>query len=279
MVGTTSPSFLGSKKHLTLFERTEQHWFRFTKSEKSEYGFMPTEDYWERGEGAPLLRVTNVKDNLVVDTSDLEYVNPHLSNKPRYRLRSGDVMCVQCGNSTGRIAYITDKFHDMVFPSFCLRITNVKSDWDSAFIACFLASTVGQAQIQRTISITSVRPNTTKPAIEAIQVPKFNSAEQKRIGNAVRRGVTLREFVDPMCNAAKFLVEALIEKRITESELVTAQKALDSGDVSLDRDILRRLTVVGFDVSGESPLFPDIDALYAAIHEAKKIDGISGSAA
>jgi type I restriction enzyme S subunit len=234
-----------------------------------EYGFMPTEDYWKRGEGAPLLRVTNIKENLVVDTSDLEYVNPILSNKPRYRLRSGDVLCVQCGNSTGRIAYITDKFHNMVFPSFSLRVTNVGNDWDSGFLASFFASTVGQAQIQRTISITSVRPNTTKPAIEAVQVPKFSSNEQKRIGDAVRRGITFREIVDPLCNAAKFLVEALIEKKISESELEAAQDALNRGDTSLERAILKRLTVVGLDVAGEPPLLPDIDALYSAIHETR----------
>ncbi len=234
-----------------------------------EYGFMPTEDYWSRNEGAPLLRVTNIKENLVVDTSDLEYVNPVLSDKPRYRLRSGDVLCVQCGNSTGRIAYITSKFHNMVFPSFSLRVTNVGSDWDSAFLACFFASTVGQAQIQRTISITSVRPNTTKPAIEAVQVPKFSFDEQKRIGDAVRRGVTLREFVDPLCNAAKFLVEALIERKISEGDVETAQKALEGGDTSLDREILKRLTVVGIDVASEPPLFTDIDALYSAIQETK----------
>jgi type I restriction enzyme, S subunit len=232
-----------------------------------EYGFMPTEDYWSRAEGAALLRVTNIKEHLVVDTSDLEYVNPVLSNKPRYHLRPGDVLCVQCGNSTGRIAYMTDKFRDMVFPSFCLRVTNVKGDWDSAFLAGFLASTVGQAQIQRTISITSVRPNTTKPAIEAVEVPKFPHNVQKSIGDVIRRGVTLREFVDPLCNAAKFLVEALIEKKITERELEAAQQALESGDLSLDREIQKRLTVAGLDVADEPPLFSDLDALYAAITE------------
>lgn len=243
-----------------------------------EYGFMPTEDYWARGEGAPLLRVTNIKENLVVDTSDLEYVNPVLSNKPRYRLRTGDVLCVQCGNSTGRIAFVTDKFQGMVFPSFALRVTNIASDWDSAFVACFFASTVGQAQIQRTISITSVRPNTTKPAIEAVEVPKFSSENQKRIGDAVRRGVTLREFVDPLCNAAKFLVEALIEKRIAVCELEAAQKALECGDSSLDREILKRLTVLGIDAPGESPLFPDVDAVYTAIQETKTAETTNGDA-
>jgi type I restriction enzyme S subunit len=61
------------------------------------------------------------------------------------------------------------------------------------------------------------------------------------------------------------LIEALIEGKVTEAELVNAQEALERGDKTADRALLSRLTRKGVDVSGEPPLFPDLDALYALL--------------
>ncbi|MFV2066495.1 MAG: hypothetical protein ACC645_05905 [Pirellulales bacterium] len=101
-----------------------------------------------------------------------------------------------------------------------------------------------------------------------IEVPRFSSHVQQTIGGMIRKGITLGELVDPICRAAKMLVEALIERRVTEKELEDAQRALESGNRDLGREILARMTRKGLDVAGEPPLFPDLDALYAAIDEA-----------
>lgn len=67
-----------------------------------------------------------------------------------------------------------------------------------------------------------------------------------------------------LTTSAKLLVEALIEGQATESDLIAAQKMLEKGDPSADREILSRLTRKGMDIAGEPPLFPDIDRLYNA---------------
>jgi type I restriction enzyme S subunit len=67
--------------------------------------------------------------------------------------------------------------------------------------------------------------------------------------------------------AAKLLVEALIEGKLSESELKEAQEALERGEREADRAILARLTRKGIDVAGEAPLFPDLDVLYDAIDQ------------
>ncbi len=79
---------------------------------------------------------------------------------------------------------------------------------------------------------------------------------------AIRNSARLTE-------AAKLLVEALIEGDLQESELKAAQEALQQGDNKLDQEILSRLTRKGYNVSGEPPLFPDLDALYKALQEAE----------
>jgi hypothetical protein len=71
----------------------------------------------------------------------------------------------------------------------------------------------------------------------------------------------------PLTTAAKFLVEALIEGKITENELKAAQEALQRGDTGPDRDILRRLMRKGFGVPNEPPLFPDLEALQRALSQ------------
>ena len=68
-----------------------------------------------------------------------------------------------------------------------------------------------------------------------------------------------------LTTAAKYLVEALIEGKITETELENAQTALQKGDIEPDKAILAKLTRKGYDIANEPPLFPDLDALYQAI--------------
>jgi type I restriction enzyme S subunit len=229
------------------------------------YGFMPTEDYWSSNEGALFLRVTNIQDNLRLDLSKLEFVNPKLSKAPRYRLQEDDIVCVQCGNSTGRIALISSRCNDWVFPSFALRLRLKNKEWDAAYVAGYLASRLGQSQIQRTISITSVRPNTTKPAIEAVTVPKLPLRTQQLVGKHLRNAISCVEQSVPLCDAAKLLVEALIERKVTEDELIYAQTRLEQGDDSADRAILSRVFAGGLDATSTPPLFPDLDAYYETL--------------
>ena len=59
------------------------------------------------------------------------------------------------------------------------------------------------------------------------------------------------------------LVEALIDGKLSESDLVAAQKALESGDRSHDHRLLQGLRRSN-GISAPA-LFPDLDSLYALI--------------
>jgi len=230
-----------------------------------QYGFMPLEDYWEESKGHPFLRVTNICDDLLLDLSSIKFVNPDSSNNKRYRLSQNDVLIVQCGNSTGRIALVPEDIVDWAFPSFSLRLKIKKRGWDSGYLAAFLSSPLGKQQIQRSVSITSVRPNTTKPAIENVLIPILQKGLQEKIGTMVRSSVRIGLDSVKLTTAAKLLVEALIEGQVAEADLIAAQKALEAEDRTADREILSRLTRKGMDVAGEPPLFPDLDGLYNAL--------------
>ena len=57
---------------------------------------------------------------------------------------------------------------------------------------------------------------------------------------------------------------------MTEADLVAAQKALDGGDHSADREILKALEQS--DASDAKPLIADVDALYALLDEPEAQD-------
>lgn len=263
--------FTKSSRLLNILNENGCSYHRISSIGSVEYGFMPLEDYWNNIKGHPFLRISNIKKSLMIDNSDIKYVNPVKSNYPKYRLVKDDIIVVQLGNSTGRICLVTDKYRNWVYPSFCLRIRIENDLYDPAYVAIFLSEFLGQNQIQRTISISSVRPNTTKAAIESIKIPFLDEWEQKSIGYNARRMLAAYENNMNLIAAAKHLVEALIEGHISEQELISAQQALEAGDNSLDREIMSRLKTDGLDGQGE-PLFSDLDQLYSLLDQARETE-------
>lgn len=59
-----------------------------------------------------------------------------------------------------------------------------------------------------------------------------------------------------LTTAARLIVEALIERKVTEAELIAAHK-----DLGADRALLQRLTTQGLDARTGDRLFPDLDCL------------------
>ena len=137
-----------------------------------------------------------------------------------------------------------------------------------------LTSTVRQLN---PVSTGSTHPRVSREDVAAVLIPwiddasSFGTLLQKAQFNAIHSG--------RLTSVAKLLVEALIEGKITEDELVDAQQALERGDQTLDRSILSRMTEDGINVAGQPRLFADLDALYAAIDEAQRTQPSNGDAA
>ena len=73
-----------------------------------------------------------------------------------------------------------------------------------------------------------------------------------------------------MLAGAKLLVEALIDRRISESQLSDAQSQLTQGSQSGHREVLGRLYEGGVDAATTRPLFPDLDAYYETLQMAEQ---------
>ncbi|WNG39310.1 hypothetical protein F0U61_40830 [Archangium violaceum] len=140
-----------------------------------------------------------------------------------------------------------------------LRFENAAN---AAFYHSFLRSDAATQQLMRWNS------GATYPAIESdvplrVRAPHFDGEVVQREGRrwlekfsalSASRGLTL---------VATTLVERLMDGRITEADLVATQKALESGDRSADREILKALRQS--DAPDAKPLIADVDALYALL--------------
>jgi type I restriction enzyme, S subunit len=83
------------------------------------------------------------------------------------------------------------------------------------------------------------------------------------LGNLLKSAQSHYFSSEALIQAAKLLVEALIEGKVTEADLITA-----ANDPAADRALLARLTRSGLDAAGAAPLFPDAAALDSLVTDA-----------
>lgn len=173
------------------------------------YGHMPMEDYVNKADGLPFIRVTNLKDGLFIDTTDLKYISKDASNKEEHRIKNGEILVAQNGFSTGKVAFASQDVEGYIFPSFCLKLHNF-INIDSGYLATYLASYYGQLQISRGLKVGSVHPNTTKSDVEDIIVPLPDKKIQQYIGNKVRKAEVLRKEAECLRLVAEAKLNQLI---------------------------------------------------------------------
>jgi type I restriction enzyme S subunit len=143
-------------------------------------------------------------------------------------------------------------------------VVRIKSDYDPDAICRFLAM---HFPYWKGVTTGSVVPKVTSENLLNVKVPD-SIATDTEIGDYLRSADLAVRCSMALTNAAKLLVEALIEGQLTEAELLTAEKALQAGNGRLDRVILSRLNTDGIDGQGPA-LFGDLDELYHLLTQAE----------
>ena len=195
----------------------------------------------------------------------------------RCELHEGDVV-VAVGGYIGSAAVVRRVEPAVIGQHSAVLPMGPGSQIDEGYLVAYLSSRAGTVQLQRYVSGT-VQAGINLEDLRGIRVPVPSTELQQRVGDAVRQADDLNFLSKRLCAAACRLVEALVEGRVSEADLVDAQRALDSGETGPDRTILSRLTEEGIDVAGKASLFADLEALYAALEEAKRADSTNGGAA
>lgn len=136
------------------------------------------------------------------------------------------------------------------------------------YLTVLLNSPLGSRLLTRW-SVGAVQKHLNLEDLPSILLPVPDAAT---LGN-LNRWVDLAEWATihsrSLLTAARLLVEALIERKVTEAELIEAGKDSDA-----DRALLARLAEDGLDGPG-APLFSDLDGLAELIAEAQRPGGAS----
>ncbi len=108
----------------------------------------------------------------------------------------------------------------ILFPSFCLKISLKDTNKVlPGYLALLYESKIMQLQIEQTISYASVRPNTTKPAIESLKIPIIEMSKQKEIADRILNYIKHIYESKHLIIEAKQDVEDLIEGKFDESKI------------------------------------------------------------
>jgi type I restriction enzyme S subunit len=137
-----------------------------------------------------------------------------------------------------------------------------KSEEEAAVVAAFLNSEAGRV-LQRKVSYGAVQPQIGQDELLALPIPKSLLGSGESILSALNTEDAALRAAQRLTLTATTLVEHLIDGRLNEADLVAAQKALEAGDRSADREILKALRQS--DAPDAKPLIADIDALYALL--------------
>lgn len=142
-----------------------------------------------------------------------------------------------------------------------LRFENAET---AAFYHSFLRSDAATQQLMRWNS------GATYPAIESdvplrLRAPRFDDEVVEREGRRWLTKFSALSGSRALTVVATTLVEHLIEGRLNEADLVAAQKALEAGDRTADREILKALRQT--DAPDAKPLIADVDVLYTLLDE------------
>ena len=211
-----SPYF---KKLYSVINNHEQVFSLRNLVSELDYGLMPTQDYADSGDtGVPMIRVTNLLQDGSIDMSEVKYIpfdTPRLDLK---RVKTDDILMVQCGNTTGKTALVPKSFENYTFGSFLFVIRGKREIINQHYLFAILSNRLIQEQIRHTWNIVTVRPNTSKPNVENLLIPVPSSEIQDRI---------VEEVMTRKSEAAKLKQEAdaIVETAKREAEWVMLEGA------------------------------------------------------
>ena len=222
---------------------------------------LTTEFYRESGPW--LLRGVEFKKG-VIDTESLLCVDEFKYNEqPQIHLEEGDVAFSKDG-TIGK-AIVIPKLGNRLAAGSTIARLRMKGSSNPYYLEFALSHSIVQAQID-SFATGIAQPHITQEWIAKLEIPRVDCEE--KIAEYWNMHHLALNSAKSLTKLASLLIEDLIEGQLTESQLVSAQQALDAGDDSLDRVLLERMTADGIDADSD-PLFDDIDQLYQLLDQAK----------
>ncbi len=193
-------------------------------------------------------------------------------SRAKTKVQQGDVLVSTVRPNRKNIGFIVDNVaHSEMVATSGFSVLRFSSLTQAAFYHAWLRTDDATAQLMRWNS------GSAYPAIDDdvplnIIIPDFEKTFVDNWGQKLLDAHFAYVYAKMLTEAAKTLVEALIEGQLTEQQLIQAQQALEDGENSLDQAILSKLSAEGYAIEGATPLFSDVDELYSLLEEAAQAE-------
>jgi len=214
--------------------------------------------------GVLFARVQNVKP-LRLDLSDAVYIDQSADEElARSRCSTDDIILTITGYP-GTASLVTEEDLPVNINQHSVRF-NIRDDIEPGYVCAALNSKFLKYQVDR-LAIGGTRDALDYPSVGRLLIPRYEAELEQKIGEQARSVIAAEKLSQRLTNAAKLLVEAIIEGQLSESELIAAEEALQSGNDLPDRRILNRMKSDGVDGQGQA-LISDLDQLYSLLKHA-----------
>jgi type I restriction enzyme S subunit len=158
-----------------------------------------------------------------------------------------------------------------VYPSTEVMVVRVdRTQIPASFVRHYLKTEIGYLQVQSTIRGITAHSYPTDVKLLEIPIPAVSDVDRDAwfaTDDQMLAAGRCFDAAKALTSVATTLVEQLIDGRLTEAELVAAHKALEGGDCSADREILK--SVRESNAPDATPLIADVDALYALLDDSE----------
>lgn len=213
----------------------------------------------------PLVRIRNIGFDEFIGL-DIGVSNTVYQGNIKYSAKSGCIVLGMDGNF--RAQFFLDEELPMLINQ---RVAIFEpKDIRAELLTHWLNRPEGQIQLYQWAVKTTV-DHTSLLDLRKMYIPRFNSKKEEELANMLKSARLAIYYSRKLTMSAKLITEALIDGKLTEQQLIDAQKALVSDNNSLDRDILSRLSTKGLDGDGD-PLFPNLDQLYDLLAQSQQTD-------
>ena len=222
---------------------------------------VSTNDYTESG--VPVIRGVNLV-NGVCDLTDCVFISEEKHRQLNSHRVNENSVLLSVRGTIGRTAVFAGTDYDEANLNAAVVTIDCTDEINPHFLAEFIHTEIGNIQCNRIANGgVQLNMNLTETGSNLIVIPPPEFQEQ--IAEQRQKRMFLSESSKHLTTCAKYLVEGLIEGKITENELVEAEEGLEAGEREADKQILARVTRQGMDAAHEPALFGDVDALYDAL--------------
>lgn len=224
------------------------------------YGVLPDSNSYGSGDQR-FIRATDIRESNI-DPTAFTWV-PSEQVAPKAKIKTGDILleikgAIEACELAG--AHLSGAYVNGSIYRFTPK--NIKV----GYLAFYLRSFIKQLYCER-VSVNNIIAYLDLGSISSLPVLRLTAEQEDDIEQAFLSHLESARYAFALTKAAKQLVEALIEGRLTEAELTAAEQALQAGNDQLDRRMLNRLKTDGIDGQG-AVLFGDLDELYRLLAQA-----------